>query len=84
MLILHKDIHCDPSSELSHEDGSDEGPQHMISMRNKKNYPSVIFKYSLLSRVLLIVLNSSYQCHAFANCRSGEKITIRVPDMVGF
>ena len=29
--------------------GSDEGSQHMVSMRNKKYYPSGIIKYSLLS-----------------------------------
>ena len=27
------------SAELSRRDGSDEGSQHMVSMRNKKNYP---------------------------------------------
>ena len=25
--------------EKIHQDGSDEGSQHMVSMRNKKNYP---------------------------------------------
>ena len=24
---------------------SDEGSQHMVSIRNKKNYPSIIIKY---------------------------------------
>ena len=33
-------------------DRSDGGSQHIASMRNKKNYPSVIIKYSLLSRAL--------------------------------
>ena len=46
MLFLHKSICCDPSSEPSHRDGSDEGSQHRVSMRNKKNYPSIIVKYS--------------------------------------
>ena len=32
-------------------DSSDEGSQHMVSIRNKRNNPSVIIKYSL-SRVL--------------------------------
>ena len=36
-FILHKNICCDPSSELSQQDGSDEGSQHMVSVRNKKN-----------------------------------------------
>ena len=40
LLILHKNLCCDPSSEPSRRDGSDEGSQHMVSMRNKKNYPS--------------------------------------------
>ena len=34
------------SSEPSQWDGSEEGSQHMVSMRNKKNYPSIIIKYS--------------------------------------
>ena len=29
---------CDPSSEPSHRDGSNEGSQHMFSLGNKKNY----------------------------------------------
>ena len=37
-LILHKNIHCDPSLEPSCQDGSNEGSQHMFSLRNKKNY----------------------------------------------
>ena len=32
-------IFCDLSLELSHRDGSNEGPQHMFSLRkNKKSY----------------------------------------------
>ena len=46
LLILHKIMCCDPSSEPSRPDGSNEGSQHMISMRNTKNYPSIIIKYS--------------------------------------
>ena len=59
MLILHKNICCDPSSEQSHQDGSDEESQHKISMRNRKNYPSIVIKYPsymYLSRVLNILL----------------------------
>ena len=37
-LTLHKNIGCDPSSEPSRRDGSDEGSPHMVSMRNKKKY----------------------------------------------
>ena len=39
LLILHKNVCCDLSSELSQQDGSDEGSQHMILMRNKKIIP---------------------------------------------
>ena len=49
---MHKSICRDPSSEQSHREGSDEGSQHMVSMRNKKNYLSIIIKYSVLSRAL--------------------------------
>ena len=54
MLFLHKNIYvcCYSSSELSRRDGSDEGSQHMVSMRNIKNYSLIIIKYSLLSRAL--------------------------------
>ena len=44
LLILHKNLCCDPLFEPSRRDGSDEGSQLMVSMRNKKNYPSVIIK----------------------------------------
>ena len=37
LLILHKNIPCDPSSGPSRQDGSGEGSQHMVWMRNKKN-----------------------------------------------
>ena len=40
-----KNLCCDPSSDPSRQDSSDEGSQHMVSIRNKKNYPSVIIKY---------------------------------------
>ena len=30
LLILHKNICCDPSSDPSRHDGSDEGSQHMV------------------------------------------------------
>ena len=31
-------ISCDPSSEPSYRDHSDEGSQQMVSLRNNKNY----------------------------------------------
>ena len=36
--ISIKNTFCDPSLEPSHRDGSNEGSQHMFSLRNKKNY----------------------------------------------
>ena len=36
LLILHKNVCCDPSSEPSCQGGSDEGSQHMVSMRIRK------------------------------------------------
>ena len=36
--ISQNKIFCDASVEPSHRDGSDEGSQHMFSLRNKKNY----------------------------------------------
>ena len=40
-IIIHvfqKNIFCDPSLELSQRDGSNEGSQHMFSLKNEKNY----------------------------------------------
>ena len=36
LLILYKIICCDPSSEPSRGDGSDEGSQPMVLLRNKR------------------------------------------------
>ena len=47
-----KTIYCDPSSEPSHRDGSDEGSQHMFFMQNQQKLSLIIIKYSLLSRAL--------------------------------
>ena len=52
IFLFFSALCCGPSSEPSPLDGSDEGSQHMVSMRNKKNYLSIIIKYSLLSRAL--------------------------------
>ena len=41
LLILLKNICCDPSSEPSQLDSSDEGSQHMVLMRNKENYHQI-------------------------------------------
>ena len=42
LLILHKTLCCDPSSEPSCQDGSDEGSQQMVLMRIKKNYHQIL------------------------------------------
>ena len=42
LLILHKNICCDPSSEPSRREGSEEGSQYMVWMRNKKNYYQIL------------------------------------------
>ena len=53
-IFLHKNTFCDFSLEPSRQDGSNEGSQHMFSLRNKKklslNYP----RYPLLSGALFI------------------------------
>ena len=38
-LFLIESICCDPSSEPSHRDGSDEGSQHIFLCRINKTYP---------------------------------------------
>ena len=55
MLILHENIHCDPSFEPSQPDGSDEGSQHMGKMRNKLNNLSIVSKYSSYLELLIHV-----------------------------
>ena len=42
LLILQRNICCDISSEPSRRDGSDEGSQRMVSMRNKKMYHQIL------------------------------------------
>ena len=39
LLFLFETICCDPSSEPSREDGSDEGSQHMVLYRINKKHP---------------------------------------------
>ena len=53
---------CDPSSEPSQRDGSDEGSQHMVSIRNKKNYPSIITKYSPIQSSASTIIYLQGQC----------------------
>ena len=44
---IKKQIPCDPSLELSHLEGFNEGSHYIVSLRNKKNYLKIIFEYSL-------------------------------------
>ena len=44
-IILHENIHCDPSLEPSHRDGSNERSHCMFSLRNKKNYIRIILGF---------------------------------------
>ena len=37
-IFLHKNTFCDPSLQPSGRDGSNGRPQHMVSLRNEKNY----------------------------------------------
>ena len=37
--FLIETVCCDPSTEPSHQDSSDEGSQHRILCRTDKNYP---------------------------------------------
>ena len=76
MSVLHINIYCAPSSEPSHRDGSDEGSQHMVSMENKKNYPSIIIKYSSYFELCLkdadgmadsVDPNQSWTCTVFSD-----------------
>ena len=50
---MHKSICCDPLSEPSRRDGSDEGSQHKVSILNKENYHSITIEYSFLSSWLV-------------------------------
>ena len=37
-ISIYASPFCDPSLEPSYRDSSNEGSQHMFSLRNKKNY----------------------------------------------
>ena len=41
-MFLHKNVNCDPSLEPSGGEDSVEGSQHMVLVRNKKNYPRIL------------------------------------------
>ena len=61
MLILHKNIH--------YRDGSDEGSQHMVSVRIKKN----IIEYFLLCRAVTYVILKNLN---HFTCDIGTVITV--------
>ena len=61
MKIYVENICCEPSSEPSHRDGSDEGSQHMVLMRNKKNYHLLPLIWSS------VILHNSKTCHKQVN-----------------
>ena len=46
--ITPLNICCDPSLESSLQDGSNEGSQHIVSFRNKKNYLQIILNTPLI------------------------------------
>ena len=41
-VFLNESISCDPSLELSCQDGSNEGSQHRFSLRNKDSNPRTV------------------------------------------
>ena len=45
--VLHENICCGYWLEAPQRGASNGYPQHMFSLRNKKNYPRIITKYSL-------------------------------------
>ena len=51
-LSLNENICCGYSFESSQQDGSNEYPQHMLSLKDTENYPSVISNLLLLSGLL--------------------------------
>ena len=52
-----QNVCCDTSLEPSHQEGSNEGSQHMFSLRNKKKLPSDYPQYPLL------IWRSSFAIH---------------------
>ena len=55
---------------LCFEDGSDEGSQHKVSMKNNKKFPSNIIKYALLSRAPTISSNTEIKRDYYSFCLS--------------
>ena len=52
-MFLYKSIFCDPSLEPSRRDSSNEGSQHMFTLRNKKNLSLNYSQYPLSYGVLV-------------------------------
>ena len=64
---------CDPSSEASRRDGSDEGSQHMVSMRNKENYHQLLpLIWSSEDRFRLFIYPKSADC----SCKQRNTVEI--------
>ena len=85
MLILYRNICCDPSSEPSRRDGSDEGSQHMVLMKNKKKYHQIlpliyssdnsIFLFlSTFDHVTFIFVSTLYYFFMIFMIRSAHKV----------
>ena len=49
---MSKNIYCDLQLEPSHGDGSNEGLQDIVSLRNKENYLRIIKESPILSGAL--------------------------------
>ena len=63
-LVIIKDYFCQfcmkayvvtPHLNCFEQDSSVEGSQHTVSIRNKKNYPSIIIKYSSYLELWILI-----------------------------
>ena len=59
--FLHTNICCDPSSELSCQNSSNERSLHMFSLRNKENFDRIILKIHLIWSLCVIVITIVYE-----------------------
>ena len=81
MIIFHiiplKSGRCEPSLEPSRRDGSNEGSQHMFSLRNliilSLNYPQNF----ILSGPLLYIKMAGFTCLG-SSCSKGTLLPVRV------
>ena len=61
-LFLLKNICCGYSLEAPRRGASNEYPQHIFLLRNKKNYPRIITKYSSLTTPLFNTFKEKQHC----------------------